>query len=220
MPSRSCARPYSSMPAWSLGLLVVHRLTWQNAWKVHLCTLVAGHSAAAADAKPDPPSVTTTSGGATVLSRALHASVLSERARYQDRTCSSVHAISTQRPRSRCMPSTKTTRCTSSTTSGIGHIGQNLAAALRKLRPWPAMSSWLPLPRSHDRKALSSRAAVSLPCVELAPHDLHRQRCLPALVLPFLFIGCPQDGRFFSFIRTSAKKRLFTGFIVHDLVKQ
>ena len=77
---------------------------------MHLCILVDGHSAATAEANPEPPSVTTTSGGAIVLSRALHASEVSARARYQDSTCSSVHAISTHRPRSRCMPSTKTTR--------------------------------------------------------------------------------------------------------------
>ncbi len=31
-----------SPPAWSLGLVVVQRLTWQNAWKRHLCTRVRG----------------------------------------------------------------------------------------------------------------------------------------------------------------------------------
>ena len=45
------ARPYSSMPACSFGLVVVCRLTWQNAWNTHLCTFVEGHSAATAAAK-------------------------------------------------------------------------------------------------------------------------------------------------------------------------
>lgn len=34
---------------------------------------------------------------------------------------------------------------------------------------------------------------------------------LPALVLPFLFIGRPQDRHFFSFIHASAKKMTFHG---------
>jgi hypothetical protein len=33
-----------------------------------------------------------------------------------------------------------------------------------------------------------------------ALHDVHLQRCLPALVLPFRFILDPQEGQVFAFI--------------------
>lgn len=35
----------SSAPACSLGRVVVHLLTWQNAWNARFCALVSGHSA-------------------------------------------------------------------------------------------------------------------------------------------------------------------------------
>lgn len=94
------------MPACSFGLVVVCRLTWQNAWNTHLCTFVEGHSAATAAAKPLPPSVTTTSGAATRDRRDLHAAVVSARARCHDSTHSSLQAISTTQSLATHTPST------------------------------------------------------------------------------------------------------------------
>lgn len=104
--SNSLASAQSSTPACSLGLDVVCLLTWQNAWNTHLWTLVLGHSAATAEAKPLPPSVTTMSGGAMRESSERHAAVVSARARCHDSTCSSLHAMSTTQSRAIQMPST------------------------------------------------------------------------------------------------------------------
>ena len=79
--SRPLAIAYRSTPAWVRGLVVVHRLTCSNAWKVHLCTLVSGHTARLALSNPPPPSATTTSGGAMRAMRAAHACELSLLAR-------------------------------------------------------------------------------------------------------------------------------------------
>lgn len=73
--------------------------TWQNAWKRHLCTLVSGHSAAHALAKPLPPSVTTMSGGAMRERSARQARDVSALATYHDKTCSRVQAMRTTRSR-------------------------------------------------------------------------------------------------------------------------
>ena len=57
----------------------------------------------------------------------LHAALVSARARCHESTCASVQAIRTTASRATHMPSTKTTRCASSTTSGIGRIDQKEA---------------------------------------------------------------------------------------------
>ena len=49
---------------------MVYLLTWQKAWKVQRWTLVVGHMRLAALANPEPPSLTTTPGGAMRASRA------------------------------------------------------------------------------------------------------------------------------------------------------
>ena len=187
----------------------MQRLTWQNAWKTHLCTLVRGHSAATALANPLPPSVTTTSGGATLDSSDLHAALVSARARCQERTWRSVQAISTTAPRATHIPSTNTTRCTSSTASGIGHIPQNAAVLLRNVRPRPGMSPCESFDSSQETKAARSRAEVSLRWTEDAPQLPQRHLCDPALVLPFLFIADPQDGHLLLSMALLRKNRLF-----------
>ena len=59
-----------------------------------------------------------------------------------------------------------------------------------------------------------------MPCTELAPHPLHLQRRRPALVLPFFFMGCLQDGHFLLLIGEPPRiDDFFTGFILADLGK-
>lgn len=77
-----------SPPAWSLGLVVVQRLTWQNAWKRHLCTRVRGQERRLAPSKPVPPSHTTTSGAGIGAIKASQALEVSARAMYHETTCS------------------------------------------------------------------------------------------------------------------------------------
>ena len=52
------------MSAWVFERVVVQRFTCWNAWKVHLCTRVWGHTARRAFSKPELSSDTNTSGGA------------------------------------------------------------------------------------------------------------------------------------------------------------
>ena len=198
------------MPACSLGRLVVCLLTWQNAWNVHLWTLVRGHSSATAEANPLPPSVTTMSGGAIRDSRDRHARLVSARARCHDSTNSSLQAIRTTQSRAIHMPSTNTTRWTSSTTSGIGHMPQNPAVRRLNVRPPPGMSAWVPLESSHETNAARAFASLSWPWVADAPHERHRQRCEPARVLPLRFIGSPQDGHLLLFTADLPDKEFFT----------
>ena len=56
------------------------------------------------------------------------------------------------------------------------------------------MSACLERPRSQPRKSARSFAALSILLTELAPHEVHLHRVLPALVLPFRFIFAPQRG--------------------------
>ena len=69
--------------------------------------------------------------------------------------------MSTHRPRSRYIPSTKTTRCASSTTSGMGQTFQNRSDRRLKVRPSPGMDLCVSLERSHPRKALKSARSES-----------------------------------------------------------
>lgn len=134
------------------------------------------------------------SGGAMRESSDCQARFVSERARCHDSTNSSLQAISTTQSRAIHMPSTKTTRCTSSTMSGIGHSSQNPAVLRLKVRPPPGMSAWAPFDSSQDTNLPRSLAATSFPWVELAPHARHLQRWDPDLDFPLRFIGSPHDG--------------------------
>ena len=125
-----------------------------------------------------------------------HAAVVSARARCHDSTRAPLQAMSTTQSRAIQMPSTWTTRKASSTTSGIGHIGQKRAALRLKVRPRPGISACVPRESSQPTKAASSLAATSLECVALAPHDRQRHLWAPDGALPFRFMGPPQDGHF------------------------
>ena len=50
------------------------------------------------------------------------------------------------------------------------------------------------LKRSHERRARSSLAALSILLVLEYPQDLHHQRFVPAFVCPFSFIAPPQTS--------------------------
>ena len=154
---RSRAIPYSSLPAWSFGLVVVHLLTWENAWNTHLWTLVRGQVARTAFAKPLPPSVTTTSGAGIGSMSADHALELSDSAMYHETTRSPLQQISTTRRSASQIPSTKRTRWTSPSGTGMGQTSQNSEVRRLKVRPAPGISSWVPFDSSHDRN--SSRRA-------------------------------------------------------------
>ena len=84
----------------------MYRLTWQNTWKTHLWTLVPGQLRRTALANPVPPSETTTSGAGIGSISADHALDVSERAMYQETTCSSLRHMSTTRSRASQIPST------------------------------------------------------------------------------------------------------------------
>lgn len=62
------------------------------------------------------------------------------------------------------------------------------------------MSACLLLVSSQRRKASSSFAAPSILRTELAPHEVHLRRVLPALVFPFLFIFAPHRGHARAFM--------------------
>ncbi len=61
------------------------------------------------------------------------------------------------------------------------------------------MSAWASLDMSHARNALGSRSSVLMECVAELPHSLHRHLWLPALILPFLFIGAPHTVHHLDF---------------------
>lgn len=52
---------------------------------------------------------------------------------------------------------------------------------------------------SKQFKAVKSVRSESLRRVAEASHDLQRQRCVPALVLPFLSMSAPQEGHLILF---------------------
>ena len=81
----------------------------------------------------------------------------------------------------------------------MGQISQNRAVLRLKVRPPPGMSAWAPFESSQETNDLRAFASPSCLCDADAPHDLHLQRCAPALVLPLRFIGSPQDGHFLLF---------------------
>ena len=84
----------------------MYLLTWQNAWKTHLWTLVPGQLRRTALAKPVPPSATTTSGDGIGSISADHALEVSDRAMYHETTRSSLRHMSTTRSRASQIPST------------------------------------------------------------------------------------------------------------------
>lgn len=100
------------------------------------------------------------------------------------------------------MPSTYMTRCTSSTTSGMGQTSQNLRILRLNVLPPPGMSHCLARDSSQPRKAASPLASVLYECTSDAPHDLQRHLCVPAFVLPLRFISPPQEGHFLLFMGT------------------
>ena len=157
---RPLAIAYRSTPAWVRGLVVVHRLTCSNAWKVHLCTLVSGHTARLALSNPLPPSVTMTSGGVMRAMRAARACELSLLARCQPTMCPSVHAIGTTQLRLSQMPSTWTTRWTSPHSGAVGHRDQNSEVRLLKVLAGIPIWAWARFDRSQSRKRASMLALL------------------------------------------------------------
>ena len=147
--------------------------------------MVCGHTSATAPANPEPPSVTTISGGAILESSADHAAFVSALAICQESTCPSLRAMRTTRSLARYMPSTKTTLWTSSTHSGMGHILQNLPVRRLKSLPPPGIERMVSLPSRHPRKASSSALSVLYLTTDEPPHDVHLHLCLPALANPF-----------------------------------
>ena len=135
-------------------------LTSQNAWKTHLWTRVPGQLRRTALTKPVPPSETTTSDAGIGSIGADHALDVSERAMHHETMRSSLRHISTTRSRAGQIPSTKRTRCHSSSATGTGHSPQNQAVQRLNDLPCLGMSRWEPLDMSQPR---NSRRAAALP---------------------------------------------------------
>lgn len=85
----------------------------------------------------------------------------------------------------------------------MGQISQNALDLRLKVRPPPGMSAWEPFDISQPRKAESSFAALSWRWTALEPHSTHLHLCVPAPVLPFVFMRAPQTGHSFVFTSTS-----------------
>ena len=162
--------------------------------------MVCGHTSATAPANPEPPSVTTISGGAILESSADHAAFVSALAICQESTCPSLRAMRTTRSLARYMPSTKTTLWTSSTHSGMGHILQNLPVRRLKPLPPPGIERMVSLLSRHPRKASRSALSVLYLTTDEPPHDVHLHLCLPALVNPFFLSLAPQTAQTLCFI--------------------
>lgn len=177
----------------------MHRLTWQNTWKVHLWMRVPGHITRAAFAKPGLPSETAMAGGSIFAMNAAQAPEPSLVARCQASMCSLVQAMSTTSPETQ-IPSRNTTSCTSPVQEGRGHIPQNFAAFLLNVLDERPKSSWRRLEKSQRRKTACSLADLSMRCVVDAPQLLQRHLCAPELVLPLRFIAAPQAPHFGLFI--------------------
>ena len=87
------------------------------------------------------------------------------------------------------MPSTWTTRWTSSQAGATGHILQYLSALRLNVRPPPGIDACDVDEKSQPMNALRPFAAESILRVAVAPQDMHCQRFEPAAVvncLPFL----------------------------------
>ncbi|WP_239286749.1 hypothetical protein, partial [Collinsella sp. An307] len=60
-------------------------------------------------------------------------------------------------------------------------------------------------------------AELSILRIELAPQEVHLQRVLPALVLPFRFIFAPQRGQDFAFIAQACLHDQLSRSVQHGL---
>lgn len=144
--------------------------------------------------EPVDPSDTTSIGAGVLIISAAQELEHSLCARCHAITCSLERATSTTASWENQMPSRKTVSKTSPVKGAMGQSSQNPAHFRQKVDLLYPRSAIDLLERIQARKARSSLAALSILLVLEAPHDLHRQRLVPAFVYPFPFISLPQTS--------------------------
>ena len=203
------AMPRSSVPASSLGLSVVQRLTWPATWNVQRWMRVVGQTAFAALEKPGEPSVTAILGGGILSMSAAHADADSARARCHPTTCPPATATST----TACLRSQMPSKCTTSWTSPVkGAIGQSLHAQevfRQNVVLLIFRSAAASLESSQRRNSSSAFARPSILRTLEAPQPGQRQRLVPAFVVPLPFILEPQIEHFGLFTPVSCPSATF-----------
>lgn len=118
--------------------------------------------------------------------------------------------MGTTRSRASQVPSTKSTRWISPVGSGMGQTRQNPAVLLLNVRPRPGIEAWVSFDVGHAGNSPSLAAVSSQETVADAPQAPRLHPCVPALVLPFLFIAAPQEGHLTAFVSIPLESRILT----------
>ncbi len=114
------------------------------------------------------------------------------------------------------MPSTYTTSLLDSIFGGMGHMSQNRAVLLRKVRPSPGISLCVCLLNSHFRKISSCFVVLSIFGVMVMEQPLQRHLCEPDLFFPYLVHILPHTGHITCLILPSSGILLFKEDITRE----